>query len=136
MRGDGHLTQLDTAFSRDQERKIYVQDLMTENARQLWRWLEDKAFIYVCGDATRMAKDVDRTLHKIVEEQGGMPPEAAESYVQALKENAAISATSIESLLATHDGVTAEIIDPIRSAGWRRTGRWHSALVSAARADS
>ena len=86
MRDDGHLTQLDTAFSRDQERKIYVQDLMKKKARQLWRWLEDKAFIYVCGDATRMAKDVDRTLRKIVEEQGGMPPEAAETYVQALKD--------------------------------------------------
>ncbi|MFL6305064.1 MAG: sulfite reductase subunit alpha [Candidatus Sulfotelmatobacter sp.] len=86
MRGDQHLTQLDTAFSRDQEHKIYVQDLMMQNARQVWRWLEDNAFIYVCGDATRMAKDVDRTLHKIVEEQGAMPQDAAESYVQALKD--------------------------------------------------
>ncbi len=86
MRGDRHLTQLDTAFSRDQERKIYVQNLMMQNARQLWGWLEDDAFIYVCGDASRMAKDVDRTLHKIIEEQGGMTHEAAESYVQALKD--------------------------------------------------
>lgn len=87
MRRDGHLTQLETAFSRDQERKIYVQDLMTQNARQLWQWLENNASIYVCGDATRMAKDVDRTLHKVVEEQGSMPQDAAESYVQALKDD-------------------------------------------------
>ncbi len=86
MHRDGHLTQLDTAFSRDQQRKVYVQDLMMQNAQQLWRWLEDNAFLYVCGDATRMAKDVDRTLHTIVEEQSGMPQEAAESYVQTLKE--------------------------------------------------
>jgi sulfite reductase (NADPH) flavoprotein alpha-component len=87
MRAARHLTQLDTAFSRDQEHKIYVQDLMIQNARQLWSWLQEGGYLYVCGDAARMAKDVDRTLHKIVEEQGGRQQEAAESYVQTLKDD-------------------------------------------------
>jgi sulfite reductase (NADPH) flavoprotein alpha-component len=64
-----------------------VQDLMKQNARGVWRWLEEGAFLYVCGDATRMAKDVDRALHQIVEEQGGNQREAAESYVQILKDD-------------------------------------------------
>ena len=87
MRDDGHLTQLDLAFSRDQEHKIYVQDLMMQKARLLWTWIEEGAIVYVCGDASHMAKDVDRTLHRIAEAQGGMPREAAESYVQTLKDD-------------------------------------------------
>ncbi len=87
MRAAGHLTQLHTAFSRDQEHKIYVQDLMIQNARQLWSWLQEGAYLYVCGDAVRMAKDVDRTLHEIVKEQGGRQQEAAESYIQVLKDD-------------------------------------------------
>lgn len=87
MQADGHLTQLDTAFSRDQEHKVYVQDLMTQQARQFWAWLEDGAFLYICGDGARMAKDVDKALHKIVETQGGMQQEAAESYVHTLKDD-------------------------------------------------
>ena len=87
MRAAGHLTQLDTAFSRDQERKIYVQDLMMQNARQLWSWLQEGAYLYVCGDAARMAKDVDRTLQKIVKEQSDRQPEDAESYIQVLKDD-------------------------------------------------
>lgn len=87
MRADGHLTQLDAAFSRDQEHKIYVQDLMMQNARQVWRWLEEGAFLYVCGDAARMAKDVDLTIHRIVETQGALPQEGAENYVQILKDD-------------------------------------------------
>jgi sulfite reductase (NADPH) flavoprotein alpha-component len=86
MLADGHLTQLDTAFSRDQEKKIYVQDLMHKNARQFWAWLEDGASIYVCGDASRMAKDVDRTLHRIVQEQGSMSEEESKNYIHALKD--------------------------------------------------
>lgn len=58
-----------------------------QNARQLWEWIEEGAFLYVCGDAARMAKDVDRTLHKIVEEQGARQHEAAESYIQTLKDD-------------------------------------------------
>lgn len=86
MRADGHLTRLDTAFSRDHERKVYVQDRMLENAPQLFRWLEDGASVYVCGDAMRMAKDVHATLCRVVEEQGAMPAQAAEEYVGTLKE--------------------------------------------------
>lgn len=85
MRADGHLTYLDTAFSRDQDRKIYVQDLMMQNARQLWSWVEEGAFIYVCGDAERMAKDVDRTLHRLIASEGAMSAEAATEYLDALK---------------------------------------------------
>lgn len=87
MHADGHLTQLDAAFSRDQEHKVYVQDRMMQRASQLWEWLEAGAHLYVCGDGARMAKDVDRTLHRIVEAQGQLQPEQAESYIQALKDN-------------------------------------------------
>jgi sulfite reductase (NADPH) flavoprotein alpha-component len=86
MLTDGHLTQLDTAFSRDQEAKIYVQDRMLEHAAQLWAWMEDGASIYVCGDASRMAKDVHAALLAVVKMQGGMDDDAAEGYVQTMKE--------------------------------------------------
>ena len=84
---DGHLTQLDTAFSRDLEHKVYVQDLMLRHAAQIWAWLEEGAYLYVCGDAFRMAKDVERTLLSIVADQGAMPQEAAAEYLHKLKEN-------------------------------------------------
>lgn len=87
MRQNSHLARLDTAFSRDQEQKIYVQDLMMRNAPQVWSWLQEGAYLYICGDGARMAKDVDRTLHQIVETQGNMPAEAAEEYVQTLKDS-------------------------------------------------
>jgi sulfite reductase (NADPH) flavoprotein alpha-component len=80
----GVLTRLDTAFSRDQERKIYVQDRMRENARQIWEWLHDGAHIYVCGDAKRMALDVDRALHAIVAEQSRSSPEETKEYIKLL----------------------------------------------------
>jgi sulfite reductase (NADPH) flavoprotein alpha-component len=86
MIADKHLSRLDLAFSRDQEQKIYVQDKMLEQASQFWNWLQDGASIYVCGDASRMAKDVDRTLHSIVEQQGRLDTEAAKDYVQTLKD--------------------------------------------------
>jgi sulfite reductase (NADPH) flavoprotein alpha-component len=86
MHADGHLTHLDLAFSRDQERKIYVQDRMLQQASEFFRWLQDGASVYVCGDATRMAKDVDATLHTIIEQQGGLPRDAAVEYVQQLKD--------------------------------------------------
>ncbi|HWT66620.1 MAG TPA: sulfite reductase flavoprotein subunit alpha [Terracidiphilus sp.] len=85
MLKDGHLTRLDTAFSRDQEQKVYVQDRMLENAPMLWRWLESGASVYVCGDARQMAKDVDRTLRQIAQEQGGKSAEQANEYVDVLK---------------------------------------------------
>lgn len=86
MCADGHLTRLDTAFSRDQQQKVYVQDRMMEGAGMLWQWLEEGAAIYVCGDATRMAKDVHSALCTIVEKQGGMSAERAQEYVGALKD--------------------------------------------------
>lgn len=85
MVSDGHLTRLDLAFSRDQEAKIYVQDRMQEQASELWAWLEAGAHFYVCGDARRMAKDVDQTLHQIIESAGGKSPDQAAEYVAALK---------------------------------------------------
>jgi sulfite reductase (NADPH) flavoprotein alpha-component len=81
---DGLLTRLDTAFSRDQEHKIYVQHRLLENAAELWAWLEDGAHLYVCGDAERMARDVDRGLAYIVAKEGGMEPAAAKAYLAQL----------------------------------------------------
>ena len=79
----GHL-RLDTAFSRDQAQKIYVQQRMLEQGAQLWQWLEEGAYFYVCGDAERMAKDVDAALRQVVAEHGGMSTEAAAAYVAEL----------------------------------------------------
>lgn len=84
MHADGFLTRLDVAFSRDQRQKIYVQDRMVEHGAELWRWLQDGAHVYVCGDAARMAPDVDEALRTIVQRHGGMPADAAAEYVRAL----------------------------------------------------
>ncbi len=84
MRANGFLTELDLAFSRDQRHKVYVQHLMRERGSQLWRWLEDGAQLYVCGNADPMAKDVDRTLCDIAAQHGNLEPDAARAYVQAL----------------------------------------------------
>ncbi|MDD5140916.1 MAG: sulfite reductase subunit alpha [Verrucomicrobiales bacterium] len=81
----GFLTRLDLAFSRDQAEKIYVQDRMIENAAELWAWLEAGAHFYVCGDASRMAKDVDAALHKITETAGGKSANEAKACVAKLK---------------------------------------------------
>ncbi|MGQ4485970.1 molybdopterin-dependent oxidoreductase [Streptomyces sp. SAS_281] len=81
---DGTLTRLDTAFSRDQRAKVYVQDRMREHGAKLWSWLRDGAHFYVCGDAARMAKDVDRALRDIAVAHGGLDPEAAALYVKQL----------------------------------------------------
>lgn len=85
MLADGHLTTLSTAFSRDQAEKIYVQHRMLENARELYAWLEDGAHFYVCGDASRMAKDVDAALHRVIEIAGGKSHGDATEYVRSLK---------------------------------------------------
>ncbi|MFF0815878.1 molybdopterin-dependent oxidoreductase [Rhodococcus sp. NPDC003318] len=84
LRGDGFLTELDLAFSRDQSKKIYVQDRMRERGAQLWQWLQEGAHFYVCGDANRMAKDVDQALCGIVAQHGRLAPRSAEAYVKAL----------------------------------------------------
>ncbi|WP_414663803.1 sulfite reductase subunit alpha [Horticoccus sp. 23ND18S-11] len=81
------LTRLDTAFSRDQLLKVYVQDRMRENAAELWAWLERGAHFYVCGDAKRMAKDVDTALHAIIAQQGKLSPEQAVDYVKQMKKD-------------------------------------------------
>ncbi|OMC36024.1 sulfite reductase subunit alpha [Mycobacterium sp. GA-1841] len=87
FRDAGTLTRLDVAFSRDQEAKIYVQQRMRENAAELFAWLQDGAYLYVCGDADHMAKDVDAALHEIVGESGRMDAEAAHAYVNDLIKN-------------------------------------------------
>jgi len=84
MHEDGFLTRLDVAFSRDQRQKIYVQDRMLEHGARLWRWLQDGAHVYVCGDASRMAKDVEATLVTVAQQHGGLTDEAAGEYLRTL----------------------------------------------------
>lgn len=81
LQKDGYLHRLDTAFSRDQAEKIYVQHRMLEHGAELWAWLEEGAHFYVCGDAARMAKDVDAALRRIVQNEGAMSAERAAAYV-------------------------------------------------------
>ena len=81
---DGTLTRLDTAFSRDQATKIYVQDRMRGNAAELWRWFQDGAHFFVCGDATRMARDVDTTLRRIAVTEGGLTEDQAKDWIVSL----------------------------------------------------
>lgn len=82
---DGVLHRLHLAWSRDQAEKIYVQHRLLEHAGELWAWLEDGASFCVCGDASRMAKDVDAALHRVVEIGGGRTPEQAAAYVRELQ---------------------------------------------------
>lgn len=84
---EGLLTRLDTAFSRDQREKVYVQHRMLQSAPAIWSWLQKEACFYVCGDAKRMARDVDQALKQIVAEQGNLSSEAAEEYVAELSKN-------------------------------------------------
>nr|WP_234532834.1 bifunctional nitrate reductase/sulfite reductase flavoprotein subunit alpha [Streptomyces shenzhenensis] len=81
---EGTLSRLDTAFSRDQRAKVYVQDRMREHGPLLWSWLQDGAHFYVCGDASRMAKDVDRALKDIATVHGGLTEDEATVYVKQL----------------------------------------------------
>lgn len=86
FKSDGVLTRIDCAWSRDQAHKIYVQHKILENAAEIWKWIDaEGAQFYVCGDAKRMAKDVDAALRKIVQEQGGKSVEDANAYVEKLK---------------------------------------------------
>ena len=82
---EGLLTRIDLAWSRDQKQKIYVQDKLREQGAELWRWINDGAHIYVCGDANRMAKDVEQTLLDVIAEFGGMDTEAADEYLSELR---------------------------------------------------
>ncbi|WP_425318988.1 assimilatory sulfite reductase (NADPH) flavoprotein subunit [Vibrio panuliri] len=81
----GLLTQLDVAFSRDQQEKVYVQHRLLENGAQVWQWIEDGAYLYVCGDATRMAKDVHEALVSIAQEHGKLSKEQAEEFINNLR---------------------------------------------------
>ncbi|MFC5049517.1 sulfite reductase subunit alpha [Rubritalea spongiae] len=85
LQKDGYLHQLCTAFSRDQETKVYVQDRMIEHGEELWKWINNNGHFYVCGDASRMAKDVDEALLHVIETHGEMTPEAAAEYVKQMK---------------------------------------------------
>ena len=81
----GHVARLDLAWSRDQLQKVYVQDKIRANAAELWTWIQGGAHFYVCGDAKRMAKDVDAALLDTIAEQGRMTPALAADYVKQLK---------------------------------------------------
>ena len=83
-RDDGFLTRLSLAFSRDQPEKVYVQDRVLAHGAQLWRWIAEGAHVYVCGDASRMAVDVDRALRRVVAEHGGMSEEDATLHLKAM----------------------------------------------------
>lgn len=83
----GRLDRLDAAWSRDRDEKVYVQDKMREAGEELFAWLENGACVFVCGDASRMAQDVDAALHDIIAKQGGLSLDEAEAYVNDLKSN-------------------------------------------------
>ena len=83
---EGFLHKYDFAWSRDQEKKIYVQDKIRENATALWQWLQEGAYFYVCGDAARMAKDVEQALLEVIAKEGNLSPDEAEDYLNELRE--------------------------------------------------
>lgn len=82
---EGLLIRIDLAWSRDQQQKVYVQDKLREQGAELWRWINDGAHIYVCGDANRMAKDVEHTLLEVIAEYGAMDAEAADEFLSELR---------------------------------------------------
>ena len=84
-RKDGTVHELDLAWSRDQTEKVYVQHKMTERGSELWKWLQDGAVFYVCGDASRMAKDADQALRDIASKEGGMGEDEAAAWIKALQ---------------------------------------------------
>lgn len=83
----GVLSRMDVAFSRDGPEKVYVQHRLREHAREIYQWLEEGAHVYVCGDALRMAKDVNQALLEIVSGQGNLSPDDANSYLTRLKKD-------------------------------------------------
>lgn len=84
-KADGLLTKLSLAWSRDGAEKVYVQHLIEKEGQTFFAWLERGAAIYICGDASRMAADVDRAIHRVVETHGGFDEAAAKAYVDKLK---------------------------------------------------
>ena len=83
---DGFLHRYSLAWSRDQAEKVYVQDKLREEAASVWQWLQDGAYVYVCGDAARMAKDVERALLDIIASEGSMDADAAADYLDELRQ--------------------------------------------------
>ena len=83
---EGFLHKYDFAWSRDQEKKIYVQDKIRENSTALWQWLQDGAYFYVCGDVSKMAKDVEQALLEVIAKEGNLSPDEAEDYLNELRE--------------------------------------------------
>lgn len=81
----GLLTKLDVAFSRDQAEKVYVQDKLRRQAKEIWQWLEQGAHLYICGDANRMAKDVHQALSDIIQQEGDKTAEQAQEYLERLR---------------------------------------------------
>lgn len=81
---DGILNELDLAWSRDQQEKVYVQHKMLEKKAELWSWLQNGATFYVCGDASRMAKDVDQALRTIAQDEGSLSEEDAADWLKGL----------------------------------------------------
>lgn len=82
---EGLLTRIDLAWSRDQQHKVYVQDKLREQGAEVWRWIQQGAHIYVCGDANRMAKDVENAVLALVAEHGGMDTEQADEFLSELR---------------------------------------------------
>jgi sulfite reductase (NADPH) flavoprotein alpha-component len=87
FKNSGVMTNLDLAFSRDQEQKVYVQDKIWENRQKLWSWISNGAYIYLCGNASSMAVDVDNTLKRIAIEMGNFDEDHANKFFQSLKES-------------------------------------------------
>ena len=87
MKATGAIDRLDLAWSRDQGHKVYVQDKMLESGAELWKWIQSGAHFYVCGDAKRMAKDVDAALHQIAQEHGRLSEEEAVEFFKQLKKD-------------------------------------------------
>ncbi|WP_405116988.1 assimilatory sulfite reductase (NADPH) flavoprotein subunit [Paenibacillus sp. FSL K6-1217] len=86
MLKDGVLSRLDVAFSRDTEEKVYVQHRILEQSKELYRWLQEGAHVYVCGDEKHMAHDVHSALITVIQEEGGLSPEAAAAYLETLQQ--------------------------------------------------
>ncbi|MBP8850409.1 MAG: sulfite reductase [Breznakibacter sp.] len=86
-KNDGVLTNLDVAFSRDQEEKIYVQHRLKQKSKEVFEWLQNGSYFYVCGDMKKMAKDVKETLLQIIETEGKLSKEAAAEYFNNLKKS-------------------------------------------------
>ena len=97
------MNELDLAWSRDQAEKVYVQHKMLEKKAELWTWLNDGAVFYVCGDASRMAKDVDQALRTIAQDEGSMSEEDAGAWVKGLQKERRYLRTYIGSILSINN---------------------------------